>query len=110
MNHGMRPAGARALALLIALGLGLGAMSARAAEEPPRLTGKVNINTASVEELQLLPGIGATRAEAIVAERKRRGGFKRVEDLLEVKGIGEASLARLRPYVTIEGKTSARLE
>lgn len=109
MNHGIRPTGARALALLVALCLGLGAASAAAVEEPP-LTGKVNVNTASVEELQLLPGIGETRAQAIVVERKRRGGFKRVEDLLEVKGIGEASLERLRPHVVVQGKTTAKLE
>jgi len=74
------------------------------------LSGVVNVNTATVEELQMLPGIGAARAAAVVRTRKARGGFKRLEDLLEVKGIGEASLAKMRAHVTLEGKTTARLE
>jgi len=80
------------------------------AQEKSALEGVVNINTASAEQLELLPGIGASRAEAVIAERKARGGFKNVEDLLAVKGIGEASLTRLRPHVALEGKTTARLE
>ena len=66
--------------------------------------------TATLEELQLLPGVGASRAQAMIETRKERGGFKRVEDLLEVKGIGERSLERLRPHVTLKGKTTARAE
>ncbi len=79
-----------------------------AAESPPGLAGVVNLNTASTGELQLLPGVGEVRAVAIVEIRKERGGFKRVEDLLEVKGIGDAMLERLRPYVTLKGKTTAQ--
>ena len=44
----------------------------------------------------------------MIEARKQRGGFKRVEDLLEVKGIGEVSLEQLRPYVTTQGKTTAK--
>ena len=62
-----------------------------------------------MEELQLLPGIGEARAQAVVALRKQRGGFKSVNDLLQVKGIGEAGLDRLRPHITVTGKTTARL-
>jgi competence protein ComEA len=54
----------------------------------------ININTASVEELQQIKGIGKTRAEAIVAYRDQHGPFEQVEDLVEVKGIGDATLAR----------------
>ena len=109
MHRRMRLAGARALAFLLALGIAANALPALADGEP-RLTGTVNVNTASVEELQLLPGIGESRAEALVAERKRRGGFKQVQDLLEVKGIGESSLERLKPHVAVSGKTTARVE
>jgi competence protein ComEA len=56
----------------------------------------------------MLPGIGDARAREIVATRKARGGFKQVEDLLAVKGIGEASLAKLRPYVSLQGDTTLR--
>jgi competence protein ComEA len=105
-----RSAGARALAGLIALAIGLAVLPAFAAESDGAKAGVVNINTATLEELQLLPGIGEARARAVIEERKRRGGFQKLEDLLEVKGIGENGLAKLRPHVTLEGKTTARAE
>jgi competence protein ComEA len=58
----------------------------------------------------MLPGIGESRAKAVVDARKRSGGFKRVDDLLAVTGIGEASLDKLRPFLTLEGKTTAKRE
>ncbi|MDH3725762.1 MAG: helix-hairpin-helix domain-containing protein [Thermoleophilia bacterium] len=73
-------------------------------------SGVVNVNTATVEELEQLPGIGASRARALVEARERRGGFGSVDELVEVKGIGEASLDRLRPHLTTEGPTTARVE
>jgi competence protein ComEA len=102
-----RSARASALAWLIALAIGTTALSALAAES--QLTGVVNLNTATQEELQLLPGIGESRARAVIEARKRKGGFQKVEDLLEVKGIGEAGLEKLRPHVTLEGKTTAHM-
>jgi competence protein ComEA len=84
---------------VLALPLALAAASAA-------LSGVVNVNTASAEELAMLPGVGQARARAIVELRQQRGGFKRVEDLLEVKGIGEAGLAKLKPYLAIEGKST----
>lgn len=95
------PLAACALALALA-------SAAVAAESQPGITGQVNINTASSVELQLLPGVGEVRAGAILEIRKQRGGFKQIEDLLEVKGIGPAMLKRLRPYATLTGKTTAR--
>ena len=96
------------LALLLAFGLWLAGLPALG--EDARLTGVVNINTASVDELQLLPGIGEARANAMVALREKRGGFKSVDELLDVKGIGEPGLAKLRPYLAVQGKTTAKLE
>jgi competence protein ComEA len=89
--------------------LATAAFSAGAADGP-KLVGVVNVNTASVEELQLLPGIGEARARALVEARKRRGGFGSLDELKEVKGIGDASLVRLRPHVSLQGKTTARIE
>ena len=104
----MRALAGLAAVAAIALGLPLSAGAAAGAE--PGLQGMVNVNTATLEELQLLPGIGESRAKAVIDTRKQRGGFKSVNDLVEVKGIGDVSLERLRPYVTTTGKTTARLE
>ena len=81
---------------------------AMAAPARPALTGVVNINTASADELQLLPGVGKSRAAAIVKLRKDRGGFKHVDDLTLVGGIGDTMLDAMRPHVTLMGKTTAR--
>ncbi|MDD9801444.1 MAG: ComEA family DNA-binding protein [Deltaproteobacteria bacterium] len=70
------------------------------------LRGALNLNAASVEQLILLPGVGEARASAIVALRKQLGGFKRVEQLTDVRGIGERSLERLRPYLVLKGETT----
>lgn len=107
MDNGMVGARAVALALLASLCL---AAAAFGEAQGRKLQGVVNVNTATVEELQLLPGVGEARARAIVELRKQRGGLESVEDLRSVKGIGEASLERLRPHVSFDGKTTARLE
>jgi len=100
---------ARACALALATACAV-ALAAQAADPQPGLAGTVNVNTATAEELQLLPGIGAARADALIELRKQRGGFKSIEQLKEVKGIGDASLERLRPYVRFQGKTTARVQ
>jgi len=97
------------LALLTALGLAW-AGSGFAEDASPKLVGVVNINTATPEQLEWLPGIGEARAKAIVEMRKRRGGFKSVDELTEVKGIGDAAIERLRPFISTEGKTTAQLQ
>lgn len=65
--------------------------------------GKVILNLATEDDLRRLPGVGPSRARAILALRARLKRFKRVEDLLRVKGIGRRSLARLRPLVVLDG-------
>jgi competence protein ComEA len=64
-------------------------------------TGPVNLNTATPEQLDDLPGIGPATANAIVADREANGPFASVEDLLRVRGIGEAKLAQLQDLVTV---------
>jgi competence protein ComEA len=61
----------------------------------------VDLNTAGVGELIALPGIGPATAARIVEDRQRRGPYRRVDDLLRVKGIGPKKLARLRPHVRV---------
>lgn len=69
---------------------------------PGMLDGEVlDLNTATAEDPQRLPGIGEKKAAAIVAWRAEHGPFRVVEDLLSVRGIGEAILADLAPYVTV---------
>ncbi len=69
----------------------------------------INVNTASVSELESLPGIGEVRARAIIAERKQQGGFRSLDQLAAVKGIGSKLLERIRSQVTLgEGSVSVR--
>ncbi len=61
----------------------------------------ININTATAQELEALPGIGPALSQAIVAYRDEHGAFTRAEDLLNVKGIGEAKLDAIREEITL---------
>lgn len=70
-------------------------------EAPETASGKININTATAEELETLPGIGEKRAQAIVEDRQNHGPFRTVEELTRVKGIGEGILAGLIDGITV---------
>jgi len=85
---------------LVVLALGPG--TARGATPQAATAGeKVNINTAGVDELVALPGIGKAYAERIVEYRQKNGPFKRVEDILNVRGIGEKTFERIRDRLTL---------
>jgi competence protein ComEA len=87
------------LALVLALGLG----SAAIAAEP------VDVNTASAEQLaEALNGVGDAKAEAIVAYREANGPFKHVDELINVRGIGMATVDKNRDRIRIESETSER--
>ncbi len=91
--------------------LALAAMLTGQAWAAPAATstaGKVNINTASAEQLQLLPRIGPALAQRIVEFRSANGAFKAPEELIAVRGIGEKSFANLKPYVAVEGETTLK--
>ena len=70
------------------------------------VTGKLNLNTATEEQLMLLPSIGPAKAERILAWRKKNGSFRRTADLRRVKGFGYKTFKRLEPYLDIKGETT----
>ena len=61
----------------------------------------INLNTATIAQLETLPGIGPNTAKSIIDFRNRSGPFQRIEDLLAIKGISKSKLEKLRPYVTV---------
>ena len=71
-------------------------------EQPLRQRILVNINTASIEELQQIGGVGPVLAEAIYNHRNEHGPFESIDQLIEVSGIGEKSLERMRLYCYVE--------
>ncbi|MDO8519993.1 MAG: helix-hairpin-helix domain-containing protein [Deltaproteobacteria bacterium] len=85
---------------------GLVSLSARAGESKP-LTGVINVNTATAEELILLPGVGTGKARLILEARQQKP-FATKEDLLAVKGIGEKLLAQWEPYLAFTGATTLK--
>jgi competence protein ComEA len=101
----------RTLVAMLALVAFAGVSSVSRAQQPPaavqdapeasRVGAVVNINTATTEQLASLPGIGAKTAERILEYRQKNGAFKKIEDLMNVKGIGEKSFLKLKPRITV---------
>jgi competence protein ComEA len=76
---------------------------ARAQQTPPAAAraAALDINTATVADLEGLPGVGRRTAERIVEHRQKNGAFKKIEELMNVKGIGEKSFLRLKPLIAV---------
>jgi len=88
----------------------LSAAGLRAAN-PPRTetaapSGVININSASAEQIAYLPRVGIKLAQKVVDYRKANGPFKKIEDLMEVKGVGERFFVALRSHLTVSGSTT----
>jgi competence protein ComEA helix-hairpin-helix repeat region len=64
-------------------------------------TAPVNLNTATAEQLATIPGVGPKMAERIIDYRQKNGGFKKVEDLMNVSGVGEKSFLKMKPLITV---------
>ena len=99
------------LALITLLSLGTAAAAfAQDAPKPPSSSGgtMINLNSATVPQLETLPGIGRSTAERIVEYRQKSGGFKKIEDLMNVQGIGEKSFLKLKPLVTVGAARAER--
>jgi len=105
--------------VLLVLGLGVAQATAHAEQGAPRratpdakasASAPVNLNTATAAQLESLPGIGKSTAERILEYREKNGGFKKVEDLMNVRGIGEKSFLKLKPLVTVAAAKGASAE
>lgn len=95
---------AAALAVLFALTLSAGSALAAAKPAP---SGKINLNSASAEQLTAVPGIGDKLAARIVEYRQKNGSFKNVQELMNVKGVGEKSFGKLEPFLSTGGDQKA---
>src|SRR2546423_1029300 len=73
---------------------------------PVKPSGIVNINSAGATELESLPGVGAKTAARIIEYRQKNGPFKKVEELMNVRGIGEKNFLKLKAQLTVSGKAA----
>jgi competence protein ComEA len=98
------------MAAITAIALGATTLGAQGkAPTPPKETitaaAAVNLNTATAEQLATIPGVGPKMAERIIDYRQKNGGFKKIEDLMNVSGVGEKSFLKMKPLITV---TAAR--
>jgi competence protein ComEA len=95
------------LLLVASLFMLLPSIQALAADKPEQIlssvqvTEKTNINQASNKELSEINGIGASKAKAIVDYREKNGDFSSIEELIKVKGIGQSTLQKITPFISL---------
>jgi competence protein ComEA len=95
------------IAAIAAIALSAPALSAQSKAPAPKPTATataaapVNLNTATAEQLATIPGVGPKMAERILDYRTKNGGFKKVEDLMNVSGVGEKSFLKMKPLITV---------
>ena len=93
------------IAVLMMLALGAGMVAAQSPGRAPAaketIETPVNLNTATAAQLETLPGVGAATAQRILEYRQKSGGFKKIEELMNVRGIGEASFLKMKSLVSV---------
>jgi len=99
--------------VLMALALTVSVGAAQQSAERPSaakatMASPVNLNTATAAQLESLPGIGARTAERILEYRQKNGSFKKIEDLMNVQGVGEKSFLKLKPLITVTPQKTDR--
>ena len=103
--------------LFVVLGLLAIAVAVPAAQKPApaakhasaaTTASPVNLKTATQAQLEALPGIGPSAAQRILDYRQKNGSFRKIEDLMNVKGIGEKSFLKLKPLITVGGDKGER--
>jgi competence protein ComEA len=89
--------------LFLCLGLAIGPLSLQAEQSSTQKVSaeKVNLNTATAEQLEALPGIGPVAAKNILEYRKKVGKFNRIEEVINVKGVGEKKFLKIKDRLTI---------
>ena len=101
------------IAAIAAIALTAAAAGAQGRATAPKATATaatpVNLNTATMDQLATIPGIGVKTAERIIEYRQKNGGFKKIEDLMNVSGVGEKSFLKMKPLITVAAvKASAQ--
>jgi len=81
--------------------------AARTSKAAPAPAAPINLNTATQAQLESLPGVGAKAAQRVLEYRKQNGNFKKIEDLMNVKGFGEKTFLKLKPMLTVGEKAGA---
>ena len=95
----------RRSSFLLLLALLFSVAGALAEKQPP--SKPIDLNRANAKELQELPGVGAVTAQRIIAMRQKSGPFKRIEDLLAIRGVSQKKLDAMRPYLMIRPAATA---
>jgi competence protein ComEA len=103
------------IAAIAAIALSATALSAQgratATKTVATAAAPVNLNTATAEQLATIPGVGVKTAELIIEYRQKNGSFKKIEDLMNVRGVGEKSFLKMKPLITVAAaKASAQNE
>ncbi len=87
--------------VMLLLSMAMGPVLALAQKSSPASTEKINLNTATVEQLQSLPGIGPSIAKSILDHRAKVGKFNRIEEVINVKGVGEKKFQKIKDRLVV---------